>query len=167
MNVIVKPVPVGDMAGSLAYFVTSDGDLGIRETLTTITSNTLAEPRLVVIDGRHFTETEALEMTTTLRQAGYTVAIVVDTNIPSRVWYAANRVVLVTELVNYFGVPAQELHLVWNPDYDDGPSNHPVVAPLGAQQTHVYCTTGKGNFPALIEWARRAPYPIGIIPRTL
>lgn len=162
MNVIVKPVPVGDMAGALAYFVTGDGDLSIDNVIATIVDNHLKQPRLVVIEDRMISHNDIEAMAQALHNQ-FTVALVTTINAALPTWNAVHRVVLVTTSADYTGLPAHEVHMHWT----EGDDATPVVAPLGAAQTHIYATTQKGKFPQLIEWARTAPYPIGVISRTL
>jgi hypothetical protein len=162
MDLQFKPVPVGDMAGSLALHINN---------FDPTETDAILEHRahlLVIYDKGGLTVNGLLKLREQLRSEPSTTAppvCALVTRIPvvSSLWYAVDRVVLVTNLNRYVGVPAQEIHFEWTPN----DTTYPVVAPLGAQQSHIYATTSKGNFAALVEWAKQAPYPIGVIPRAL
>lgn len=158
MEIQFKPVPSGDMAGSLAHFIKNFDYDNVEEVAD-------LDTKLVVLydDGASVDALRALRSAFSGRGKNPTIALVTRIPLVQFSWYAVDRVIVVTTLERYVGIPANEIHIEWKP----GDTTYPVVAPLGAQQTHIYATTDKGNFSALIEWAKKAPYPIGVIPRAL
>lgn len=163
MSVSYTVIPSGDMAGSLGFRVTADESFDPDDAVKQVLSYPTTQPVIILfVDNAISDLTERFVAKIRSKLQGVTLVYLTSDEAPTRLWYAFDRVILNTSVSKYDGTPTQEVHLYWN-----GEDYYPVVAPLGAAQTHVYCYTGKGNYEQLKDWVRQAPYQIGIIGRSL
>lgn len=164
MKVTYAIVPSGDMAGVLAYRVTADTNFDPDAALEQIRNHPSTQPTVAIIRYAG-AEPNLIQTFCKAMKEQLTCTLVLDTDIetPTSLWYAVDRVVLTMHAASYSGTPANEVHLRW----DSSIVGYPVVAPLGANQTHIYAYAAQDELDQLINWIRQAPYQIGIIRRPL
>ena len=153
----------GDMAGTLHFRIIADESFDPTAAVDHITTYETTQPIVVVIHDDNPPPASLITFCRSFKKT-LTGTLVLSTHSvpPAQEWYAFDRVVLNTSVYGYPGTPVHEAHLHYSPGDD-----YPVVAPIGASSTHIYVYTDTEHYNDLIEWARRAPFAMGIIRRPL
>jgi len=159
-NTAFTVATAGDLAGALHFRVAADENFDPDRELEYIKSfPSLQQPIIMLIDDGADDSLIEVFAINAKKQLSALLVFVTTRAYVRKIWHAFDRTIVQTLVGGYTGVPANELHFIVDPTTDD----YPVVAPLGAQQTHIYVMAEHGQYNNLLEWARQAPYTVGVI----
>lgn len=165
MRVSYTVVPAGDLAFQLHFRVVADADFDPTAAIDHITDYPTTQPVLIIVHDDGALDELLITFATSAKKQFNCMLTLVTPERVATPWYYFDRIVIRSSVGAYDGTPANEVHLYFNPDEDH--DLFPVVAPIGASQTHIYAWTDKERVSDLISWARRAPYQVGILQRSL
>ena len=166
MTISYAPITAGDFNGSLAYHIHDLDTFDPEVAKQFIYDNRSTQPTIVYIYGTDYYHTAVRDFIINMKESYKCLITNVTWQLDiNATWQWFDRTICMTTAVGYCGMPNDEVHLHWNPDYDRDLMIH--VAPLGNNNTHVYAWTDKGAYADLITWIKKQPRPIGIITRPL